>query len=280
MHPMRALPSWMDAQYWLDLFGPWALWGAVAIVFAECGLLLGFFLPGDSLLFTVGLLIGTGQIKEPLWLACLLLTVAAFLGNVSGYEIGRRTGPAIFGRADSRLFKREYVDMTVEFFDHHGSRAIILARFVPIVRTFITVTAGVGRMDRRRYLMYSGIGGAAWACGVTVLGRLLGTFEFVHKNIEAMLLLVVAVSLVPVAVEFLRERARRGRAAPAGTVAPPAGPGFPTSPDRAAGLAPGTNGTATGTAHGAAAGWPVPGSDQEPPPQPRATRGGRHASNG
>jgi len=277
MHPMHALPSWMDAQYWLDLFGPWALWGAVAIVFAECGLLLGFFLPGDSLLFTVGLLIGTGQIKEPLWLSCLLLTVAAFAGNVSGYEIGRRTGPAIFGREDSRLFKREYVDKTVEFFDHHGSRAIILARFVPIVRTFITVTAGVGRMDRRRYLMYSGIGGAAWACGVTVLGRLLGTFEFVHKNIEAMLLLVVAVSLVPVAVEFLRERARRGKVASAGAMVPSDGPGFPTSPDRAAGLA---QGTAESLAANGTAGWPVPGNDQGPTPQPRATRGGRHASNG
>ena len=150
MHSLVALPSWMDATYWLDTLGPWALWGSLAIVFAECGLLLGFFLPGDSLLFTVGLLIGTGVIKTPLWVACIALTVAAFAGNVSGYEIGRRTGPAIFRRDDSRLFKREYVDKTVAFFDTYGSRAIVLARFVPIVRTFFTVTAGVGRMDRRR----------------------------------------------------------------------------------------------------------------------------------
>src|SRR5512143_3721789 len=179
MHPPLALPSWMDAQYWLDLFGPWALWGALAIIFAACGLLLGFFLPGDSLLFTVGLLISTGVIKQPLWLACVLLTVAAFIGNVSGYEIGRRTGPAIFRREDSRLFRREYVDKTVAFFELYGPRAIVLARFVPIVRTFITVTAGVGRMNRRRYLVYSGIGGALWATGVTILGSLLGRFTVI-----------------------------------------------------------------------------------------------------
>jgi membrane-associated protein len=217
MHAVLALPTWMDAQYWLDLFGPWALWGALAIVFAECGLLLGFFLPGDSLLFTVGLLISTGKIHQPLWLACVLLTVAALAGNVSGYEIGRRTGPAIFRKDDSRLFKRQYVDRTVAFFDTYGPRAIILARFVPIVRTFITVTAGVGRMDRRRYLIYSGIGGAAWAIGVTILGSLLGSFEFVRKNIEAMLLLVVLVSLIPIGMEFLRERGRRRRNAAAAT---------------------------------------------------------------
>ena len=110
MHPAFAMPAWMDAQHWLDVFGPWALWGAVGIVFAECGLLLGFFLPGDSLLFTVGLMTtgtaGTAgnAIGQPLWLVCLLLTVAAVAGNVSGYEIGRRTGPALFRREDSPLF--------------------------------------------------------------------------------------------------------------------------------------------------------------------------------
>jgi membrane-associated protein len=233
MHPALALPSWMDAQYWLDMFGPWALWGALAIVFAECGLLLGFFLPGDSLLFTVGLLISTGSIKEPLWLACVLLTLAAFVGNVSGYEIGLRSGPAIFRREDSKLFKREYVDKTVTFFETYGPRAIVLARFVPIVRTFITVTAGVGRMDRRRYLLYSGIGGTLWATGVTVLGSLLGRFEFVKKNIEFMLLLVVAVSVVPIAVEFLRERARRGRGRAATENPPVESPAFPQAVEHA-----------------------------------------------
>jgi membrane-associated protein len=162
--PALALgPSWLDPQTILESLGDWALWGAMAIVFAECGLLLGFFLPGDSLLFTVGMLIGRGTIDQPLWLACTLLTVSAFVGNVVGYEIGRASGPAIFRRPNSRIFKQEYVDKTVDFFDKYGARAIVLARFVPIVRTFITVTAGVGKMDRRRYLTYSGIGAVLWA---------------------------------------------------------------------------------------------------------------------
>ncbi len=207
-------PSWLDPQTLLDQLGTWALWGATGVVFAECGLLMGFFLPGDSLLFTVGLLIGQGAIRQPLWLACLVLTVAAFAGNVIGYEIGRAAGPAIFRRPDSRLFRQEYVDKTVAFFDRYGPRAIVLARFVPIVRTFITVMAGVGRMDRRRYLTYSAIGAVLWASGVTVLGRLLGSIPFVRNNIEAMLLAIVAVSVLPVAFELVRERARQRRTVP------------------------------------------------------------------
>jgi membrane-associated protein len=218
-------PDWLDPQTLLDRLGDWALWGAAAIVFAECGLLIGFFLPGDSLLFTVGLLIGQGSVDAPLWLACLVLTVMAFAGNVVGYEIGRKVGPAIFRRPDSRLFRQEYVDKTVAFFDRYGPRAIVLARFVPIVRTFITVTAGVGRMDRRRYLMYSGIGGVLWATGVTVLGRMLGGVEFVKTNLEAILLLIVLLSVVPVFVELLRERAKHRRAARV-----PAQPGPPAEP--------------------------------------------------
>jgi membrane-associated protein len=211
-------PSWLDPQTMLDAFGTWALWGAAAIIFAECGLLLGFFLPGDSLLFTVGLLIGTGVVHQPLWLAMLVLTLAAFAGNVAGYQIGRSTGPRIFRRPDSRLFKQDYVDKTVAFFDTYGARAIVLARFVPIVRTFITVIAGVGRMDRRRYFAYSGLGGLLWACGVTVLGRLLGQISFVRNDIEFILVAIVAVSVIPIGVEWLRHRRRapaHGRAAPA-----------------------------------------------------------------
>jgi len=206
-------PSWLDPQTLLDSLGSYALWGAAAIVFAECGLLLGFFLPGDSLLFTVGLLVTTGVIKQPLWLACLVLTVAAFLGNLSGYEIGRASGPAIFRRPDSRLFRREYVEKTSEFFERYGNRAIVLARFVPIVRTFITVMAGVGRMERSRYLTYSGIGAVLWATGVTLLGSALGRFDVVKHNIEFILLAIVAVSVIPVAVEVLRERARNASSA-------------------------------------------------------------------
>lgn len=208
--PALALgPDWLHPDTLLEMLGTWALWGAAAIVFAECGLLLGFFLPGDSLLFTLGLFVGAGTISQPLWLACIVLTLAAFVGNVVGYEIGRAAGPAIFNRPNSRVFRQEYVDKTVEFFDRHGARAIVLARFVPIVRTFITVTAGVGRMDRRRYLLFSGIGAVLWATGVTILGYMLGSVEFIKNNIEAIFLAIVFVSVVPIFVEVLRERRRR-----------------------------------------------------------------------
>jgi membrane-associated protein len=205
-------PSWLEPQTILDGLGTWALWGAALIVFAECGLLLGFFLPGDSLLFTVGLFVGTGAIVQPLWLVCTVLVIAAFVGNVVGYEIGRKAGPAVFRREDSRLFRREYVDKTVEFFDKYGARAIVLARFVPIVRTFITVTAGVGRMDRRRFYTYSGVGALLWAAGVTVLGYFMGSISFVRENLEIIALLIVAVSVLPIVVEVLRERSKRRRA--------------------------------------------------------------------
>ena len=141
--------DWLDPQYLLEHFGGFALWGAALVIFAECGLLVGFFLPGDSLLFTVGLLVAQGDIEHPLWWCCVVLTVAAIAGNVCGYLIGRQAGPRIFQREDSKIFKQKYVEQTTEFFDKYGNRAIVLARFVPIVRTFITVMAGVGRMGLR-----------------------------------------------------------------------------------------------------------------------------------
>ena len=205
-------PSWLDPNSLLDQLGSGALWGAALIVFAECGLFT-FFMPGDALLFTVGLFVGTGGIDQPLWLVCVVLTVAAFAGNVVGYEIGRGVGGRLFGNPNARFLKREYVDQTVAFFEKYGSRAIVLARFVPIVRTFITVTAGIGRMDRRRFLTYTGIGAVLWATGVTLLGHQLGKVEFVQKNIDLILLLIVFVSVLPMAYEYLRAR-RTG--APAG----------------------------------------------------------------
>jgi membrane-associated protein len=207
-------PSWLDPQTLLNDLGDWALWGTLGIIFAECGLLVGFFLPGDSLLFTVGMLIAQGFIHQPLWLACVLLTIAAFLGNVVGYEIGRASGPAIFRKPDSKIFKQKYVDQTVDFFERRGPAAIVLARFVPIVRTFITVTAGVGHMDRRRYLTFSAVGAVLWATGVTVLGHALGRVAFVRDHIEALLLLVVLVSVIPVGIEMLRHRRRRDTGGP------------------------------------------------------------------
>jgi membrane-associated protein len=200
-------PAWLDPNHLLEQLGSGALWGSALIIFAECGLFT-FFLPGDALLFTVGLFVGTGAIHQPLWLVCLVLTVAAFFGNVVGYEIGRAVGPRLFGNPDARFLKQEYVHQTMQFFEKYGSRAIVLARFVPIVRTFITVTAGIGRMDSRRFLTYTGIGAVLWATGVTLLGHWLGSIAFVQKNIELILLLIVLVSVIPMAFEYLR--ARRG----------------------------------------------------------------------
>ncbi len=199
--------KWMDPQYLLDQFGTYALWGAAAVIFAECGLLIGFFLPGDSLLFTVGLLVSQDKVHIPLWVCCLVLFGAAVVGNASGYLIGAKAGPAVFQRENSRIFQQKYVDKTAEFFDKYGNRAIVLARFVPIVRTFITVMAGVGDMGFRRFMVYSAIGGALWASGVTVLGYYLGQVSFVRNNLEAMLLAIVLISVVPIGIEYLRARA-------------------------------------------------------------------------
>ena len=202
-------PAWLDSQHLLQQLGDFALWGTAAVLFVECGLFI-FFMPGDSLLFTVGLFVGRGTIHHPLWLVCLVLTIAAFAGNVVGYEIGRKAGPALFHRPDSRLFKQRYVDQTVAFFDKYGARAIVLARFVPVVRTFITVTAGVGRMDRRRFLSYTALGAVLWATGITLLGHSLGSVDFIANNLEAIALLIVLVSVLPMVVEYLRAR-RKGR---------------------------------------------------------------------
>jgi membrane-associated protein len=197
--------SWLDAQHLISTFG---LIGLLVIVFAECGLLVGFFLPGDSLLFTAGLLISQGKFHQPLALVCLLVAVAAVAGNQVGYEIGRRAGPAVFNKPDSRLFRRDYVDKTNAFFERYGARAIIMARFVPIVRTFITVMAGAGRMDYRKYTVFSLIGAVVWGVGVTLLGYWLGGVQFVADHIELILIAIVVLSVIPIVVELLRARRR------------------------------------------------------------------------
>lgn len=199
----------LDPAQILDKLGPYVLVGVCLIVFAECGLLIGFFLPGDSLLFTAGMFVARGSLHTPLWVVCLLLTVCAIVGNIVGYGIGWRAGPALFNKPDSKLFKQEYVDRTHAFFDKYGVRAIVLARFVPVVRAFITAMAGVGRMDPKKYIVYSVIGGVVWATGVTVLGYLLGQIPFVANNIELILVAIVVVSVVPIVIELLKARRER-----------------------------------------------------------------------
>ncbi len=142
------MSSFLDPTHLVNTFG---LIGIMVILFAECGLLVGFFLPGDSLLFTAGLLVASGVFTVPLWVLLVVLPLAAIAGNLVGYWIGRRVGPAVFNKPDSRLFKAEYVQKSQAFFDRNGNRTILLARFVPIVRTFATVMAGASLMDFRRY---------------------------------------------------------------------------------------------------------------------------------
>jgi len=212
--PLALGPSWLNPEHLLNMLGPYVLLGLCVIIFAECGLLIGFFLPGDSLLFTAGLFVAAGFVDTPIWLVCALLTLCAVAGNVVGYGIGYKVGPVLFSRPNSRMLRREYVDRTHDFFERYGPQAIVLARFVPIVRTFITAIAGVGRMDLRQYLVYSAIGGVAWATGVTLLGFWLGRIPFVRDNIELMLIGIVLLSIVPIIVGFARARRENRRAAP------------------------------------------------------------------
>lgn len=199
-------PSWLSPDSLLQQAGGWAFAVVVAIIFAECGLLIGFFLPGDSLLFITGLFIASDAVSVPLPLACLLLSVAAIAGNLVGYWIGHRVGPSLFNKPESRIFKAEYVEHTRKFFARYGGRAIVLARFVPIVRTFITATAGVGRMDFRRFATYSAIGGILWATLFTVLGFALGGVIFIKNNLELIVILLVALSVIPMVFELRRSR--------------------------------------------------------------------------
>jgi membrane-associated protein len=213
--PTLALgPSWLDPGNLIQAFGALAVVGVCLVVFVETGLLVGFFLPGDSLLFTAGLFVAAGHISTPLWLLALLVFVAAFAGDQTGYVIGRRLGPRVFNRPDSRVFKQEYVDKTNSFFDRYGARTIVIARFVPIVRTFAPVAAGVGHMRYRTFVTYNVVGALLWGVGVTVLGYWLGQIQFVRDYIEVILVAIVAVSFIPVAVELLRARRAAGRRTP------------------------------------------------------------------
>lgn len=199
--------DWLDPEYLLNAMGDLAFWGLLFIIFAECGLFA--LLPGDSLLFVAGLFMAGGwEHSPPIAVACVLISLAAWLGNVVGYGIGYKVGPALFSKPDARLFKQEYVDKTYAFFDRYGNRAIVLARFVPIVRTFITMAAGVGHMSFRRFATYSAIGAVLWGTGLTLLGYWLGRIAFIKDNIDLIAIAIVVLSLIPMVTEFLRERSR------------------------------------------------------------------------
>lgn len=202
-------PEWLSPDYLIETF---SLPGILLIVFAESGLFA--FLPGDSLLFTAGLFVAEGNfISQPLWLVCTLIVLAAVLGDQVGYMIGKFLGPKLFGRPNSKLFKQENLDKAHEFMEKFGPKAIVLARFVPIVRTFAPIVAGAGRMKYRTFLVYNVIGGVAWGTGVTLAGYWLGQIRVIKSNVEAILVLIVLVSVVPILIEYLRERGKKKRAA-------------------------------------------------------------------
>jgi membrane-associated protein len=207
-------------EFLLDLAsGRYALddlirWGGyvvlVAIVFTETGLLIGFFLPGDSLLITAGLVAATGALD--IWLLNGLLILAAIVGDSVGYAIGYRTGPRIFRKEESRWFSRKHLLRTKDFYERHGGKTIVLARFVPIIRTFAPVVAGVGQMEYRRFLFFNVFGGIGWVSSLTWAGYWLGqTIPDINRHIHVVVAIVIVLSVVPIGVEWWRARTRARR---------------------------------------------------------------------
>jgi membrane-associated protein len=183
----------------------WFGYGLLAgIVFAESGLLIGLFLPGDSLLFTVGVVAGAGELN--IVQICALLVIASILGDQCGYLLGHRTGPAIFSRPDSRFFKQEYVTRTSHFYDQHGGKTLIYAKFVPIVRAFAPFMAGVGRMRYSRFLSFNVFGGLGWVLSITLAGYNLGGIPWIHRNFEKVVLGIVFVSVLPIVVQYFTRK--------------------------------------------------------------------------
>jgi membrane-associated protein len=210
------LPAWLDPATIIHGLGNWALWGVAAIVFIECAIFP--VLPGDSLLFTVGMFIamdppsitfGTMPPWQVLLISIVVLTIAAIAGNVAGYWLGHLIGPALFKPRTGfwgKIFDPKYVEKTHELLGKYGNKALVLARFVPFVRTFVTLIAGIGKMNFRSFITWTAVGGVLWAVGVTLLGFFLAKNEFIGKNIDLVLVLIVLASLVPMAVEAYLQR--------------------------------------------------------------------------
>lgn len=187
------------------LLAGWAGYAAMfAIVYSETGLLVGFFLPGDSFLFTLGVVSGLGAID--IYKVNLLLMTAAILGDSTGYFLGRQTGPHIFTRKDSLLFKQEYVTRTHAFYERHGGRTLVYARFIPIVRTFAAFIAGVAQMPYLKFLPFSICGGIGWVCFMTTLGYKLGGIPIVKQNFDKVIIGIIVLSLLPTFIELIKAR--------------------------------------------------------------------------
>ncbi|MGA1812064.1 VTT domain-containing protein [Frondihabitans sp. 4ASC-45] len=208
MLPLAAIP-FLDPEALIHAFGPWAVLGICAIIFAETGLLIGFIFPGDTLLILAGVLAATtpGGLGMPIVLIALFIAVAAFLGGELGYLIGHKFGPRIFERKDSGIFSSENVKKTNEFFTRFGSGAVILARFVPVIRTFLPLAAGIAHMHYRRYSLFNAIGAIAWGFGITMIGFGIGHIppvaRFVENYIDLILLGAVAATVVPIVIKVM-----------------------------------------------------------------------------
>jgi membrane-associated protein len=213
--PSLSITDWIRPEYLLDQFGGSLFWLGIILLVIECGLFFPF-LPGDTLLFAMGLFIGTHKIhflggdKYVMIIGALLIyTAAAFAGNVIGYEIGRAIGPRFYEH-NGKIIKREYLDETHEFFQKHGSSALIIGRFVPVVRTYVTVVAGVTKMDRRAFFVWSFVGAAGWVASITLLGYWLGSkFPSLGHYIDLITYGLLAVTVVVVAFEFLRKKSKQ-----------------------------------------------------------------------
>jgi membrane-associated protein len=219
-----ALIPWLDPETLITSFGPWALLGVCFVVFAETGLLVGFLLPGDTLLVITGLLTFYGMheasgsgIAIDIWWVALAIGFAAFLGGEVGYLIGHKAGPRVFERKETGLFSKKNVERTNSFFERFGGLAVILARFVPIVRTFAPVAAGVGHMDYRKYTIYNLIGAIIWGVGLTMAGYLLGYVpvlgDFVREYIDIILLAAVVLTLIPTLYHYVQSSRKAKRLA-------------------------------------------------------------------
>ncbi|TFB97473.1 DedA family protein [Cryobacterium adonitolivorans] len=220
-----ALIPWLDPEILINGFGPWALLGVCAIVFAETGLLIGFLLPGDTLLVITGLFVFFDIITIDIWWVALAIGGAAFIGGEVGYLIGHRLGPRVFERKESGLFSVKNVQRTNAFFVRFGGFAVIAARFVPIVRTFAPVAAGVGHMDYRKYSLYNFIGAMIWGAGLTFFGYFLGYIpplaDFVRDYIDLILLGAVVLTLLPTIYHYVQSTVKARRQARAGVTVDP-----------------------------------------------------------
>ncbi len=198
--------QYLKPEYLLHSLGPIAWIGVIFMIFAETGLFVGFFFPGDSLLFTAGLL---SKDPETLGMAfpplLILLLIAGIIGNTTGYYTGRYLGPRLFKRDDSLIFKKKYLDMTESFYNEHGSMALILGRFIPIIRTFAPILAGAIKMNAGRFFLYNVIGAILWIGSITTIGFLLGNIEWVHKNLELIVLALIIITIIPVIRTYRKE---------------------------------------------------------------------------